>query len=129
MLLYNLCLVNCGGCGSKFLKASLTIEEDRAFISCVARSGMLAYNSFRWRAIRLFNLMPKLIRCTLSGSVYSFKHWLHTYLTNIIDHPCIPDSTIAWMVVNISNGGQLVMTRLHAAKPTCYMLKWVYSLL
>ena len=46
----------------------------------IGRSGTLAYNSFRWRAIRLFNSLPKFIRCTTSCSVYGFKHTLDSYL-------------------------------------------------
>ena len=56
----------------------------------IGRSGTLAYNSFRWRAIRLFNSLPKCIRCTTSCSVYGFKHTLDSYLMNIVDHPCVP---------------------------------------
>ena len=53
----------------------------------IGTSGTLAYNSFRWRTIRLFNSLPK---CTTSCSVYSFIHTLDSYLTNIVDHPCVP---------------------------------------
>ena len=45
----------------------------------IGRSGTLAYNSFRWRAIRLFNSLPTFIRCTTSCSVYGFKHTLGTW--------------------------------------------------
>ena len=40
----------------------------------IGRSGTLAYNSFRWRAIRLFNSLPKFMRCTTSCSVNGFQH-------------------------------------------------------
>ena len=40
----------------------------------IGRYGTLAYNSFRWSAIRLFNSLPKFIRGITSCSVYSFKH-------------------------------------------------------
>ena len=56
----------------------------------IGRSGTLAYNSFRWRAIRLFNSMLKFIRCITACSVYSFKHTLDSYLMNIVDNPCVP---------------------------------------
>ena len=56
----------------------------------IGRSGTLAFNRFRWRAIRLFNSLPKCIRCTTSCSVYGFKHTLNSYLMNIVDHPCVP---------------------------------------
>ena len=52
--------------------------------------GPLAYNSFRWRAIRLFNAIPKYIRCISSCSVVSFKSKLDCYLKNIIDLPGRP---------------------------------------
>ena len=58
----------------------------------IGRSGTLAYNSLRWHAIRLFNYLPTFIRCIPSCSVYSFKHTLDSddsYLTNIVDHPCV----------------------------------------
>ena len=56
----------------------------------IGRSGTLAYNSVRWRAIRLFNSLQKFIRCTTSCSVYDFKHILDSYLMNIVDYPCVP---------------------------------------
>ena len=52
--------------------------------------GSLAYNSFRWRAIRLFNAMPKYIRCISSCSVVSFKSKLDCYLKNIVALPGRP---------------------------------------
>ena len=55
----------------------------------IGRSGTLAYNIFRWRAIRLFNSLPKFIGCTTSCSVYSFKHTLDSCLMNIVDNPCV----------------------------------------
>ena len=54
------------------------------------RLGSLAYNSFRWRAIRLFNAMPKYIRCISSCSVVSFNSKLDCYLKNIVDLPGRP---------------------------------------
>ena len=79
-----------------FSKPLLCRYSERRGRSCTishvntGRSGTLAYNSFRGRAIRLFNSLPKLIRCTTSYSIYSFIHLLDTYLTNIVNHPCIP---------------------------------------
>ena len=77
-------------------KPKLCSYSERRGRSCIishvnaGRSGTLAYNSFRGCAIRLFNSLPKLISCITSCSIYSFKHLLDTYLTNIVDHPCIP---------------------------------------
>ena len=39
----------------------------------IDRLGLVVYNSFRWRAIRLLNTMTKYIRCIYSCSVVSFK--------------------------------------------------------
>ena len=39
----------------------------------VGRLGTLAYNSFIWRAIRMFNQLPLFLRNTTACSVYSFK--------------------------------------------------------
>ena len=49
--------------------------------------GSLAYNSFKWCAIRLFNAMPKYVRCISSCSVARFKKELDCYLRNIVDLP------------------------------------------
>ena len=70
--------------------------SDRRGRSCivshvhVGRLGTLAFNSFRWRAIRLFNAMPNHIRCISSCSVLSFKYKLDLYLRNIVDLPGRP---------------------------------------
>ena len=70
--------------------------SDRRGRSCVishvntGRQGTLAYNSFRWRAIRLFNSLPKSIRDTTNCSVCSFKQRLDCYLNSIPDLPCTP---------------------------------------
>lgn len=64
--------------------------------SCVSsnvqtgRLGTLAYNSFRWHSIRLFNGLPLHLRGMTSCSVSSFKSQLDCYLTSIIDDPCHP---------------------------------------
>ena len=65
-------------------------EEDHALFHNLGRLGSLAYNSFRWQAIRLFNAMPKYIRCISSCSVVSVKSKLDCYLKNIIDLPGRP---------------------------------------
>ena len=56
----------------------------------LGRLGSLANNIFRWRLIRLFNAMPKYIRCISSCSVVSFKSKLDCYLKNIVDLPGRP---------------------------------------
>ena len=54
----------------------------------IGHLGTLVYHSFRFRGIRLFNVMPKQIR-DLSCSVSSFKYQLDKYLSTIPDTPCI----------------------------------------
>ena len=56
----------------------------------VGRLGTLAYNSFRWRAIRIFNQLPLFLRNTTVCSVYSFKKKLDLYLSTVPDIPCTP---------------------------------------
>ena len=53
-------------------------------------SRTLAYNSFRWGAIRLFNSLPKTICDIKNCSVCSFKQRLDHYLSSIPDLPCSP---------------------------------------
>ena len=71
--------------------------SDRRGRSCAishvdpGRLGTLAYNSFRWRAIRLFNSLPKTIRDIKNCSVCSFKLRLDHYLSSIPDLPCSLD--------------------------------------
>ena len=59
----------------------------------------LAFNSFRWRAIRLFNAVPKYLMCTIACSVVCFKTPVDYYLKNIGDHPCIPEFKNSRMLV------------------------------
>ena len=56
----------------------------------VGRLGTLAYNSFRWRAIRIFNQLPLFLHNTTVCSVYSFKKKLDLYLSIVPDIPCTP---------------------------------------
>ena len=70
--------------------------SDRRGRSCVIshvntrRQGTLTYNSFRWRAIRLFNSLPKSLCDITDCSVCSFKQRLHCYLNSIPDLSCSP---------------------------------------
>ena len=52
------------------------------------KHGTLAYNSFRWRAIRLFNSLPKPICDIKNCFVCSFKQRLDRYFNSIPDLPC-----------------------------------------
>jgi len=54
------------------------------------RLGTLAYNSFRWRSVRMFNALPKAIKNLSSCTIGSFKSQLDHYLRNIEDTPCQP---------------------------------------
>ena len=56
----------------------------------IGRLGTLAFNSFRWWAIRLFNAMHNHIRCISSCSVLRFKCKLDLYFRNIVDLPGRP---------------------------------------
>ena len=63
------------------------------------RLGSFAYNSFRWRAICLFNVMPKYVRCISSCSV-RFKKELDCYLRNIVDLPSMSGFNNSWTTTN-----------------------------
>ena len=60
----------------------------------IGRLGSLASNSFRWRAIRLFNDMLKYIRCISSceqpqvSSSYNGCSYLNSFDGGIIDEIC-----------------------------------------
>ena len=78
--------------------------------SCTYSMGSLAYSSFRWRAIRLFNTMPEDIRCIYSCSVVSLKSKLDSYLKNIVDLPGRP--IFSNSLEKFHNGGHSVRTWL-----------------
>ena len=81
---------------SPHLVKHIVYYSERRGRSCIishvnlGRLWSLAYNSFRWRAIHLFNAMSKYIRCISSCSVVSFESKLDCYLKNIIDLPGRP---------------------------------------
>ena len=62
----------------------------------VGRLGTLAYNSFRWRTIRMFNQLPLFLRNTTVCPVYSFKKKLDLYLSTVPGIPCRPGLATAW---------------------------------
>ena len=70
--------------------------SDRRGRSCtisngnVGRKGTLAFNSFRWRSIRMFNGLPKYLRNITLCSVNSFKTQLDSHLIKIPDLPSLP---------------------------------------
>ena len=49
------------------------------------RQGTLAFNSFRWRSIRIFNRLPIHIRNISACSIDRFKSQLNRYLRTILD--------------------------------------------
>ena len=59
----------------------------------VGRLGTLCYNSFRWRAIRMFNKLPKHIRMISSCSVDKLKSQLDKHLRNILIFPASLETT------------------------------------
>ena len=65
----------------------------------VGRVGTLAYNSFRWRSIRLFNILPMHLRSNSSCSVLRFKTQLDIFLGSVDDLPYLPGFN------NILDGG------------------------
>ena len=56
----------------------------------VGRVGTLAYNSFRWRSIRLFNILPMHLRSISSCSVLRFKTQLYIFQWSVEALPCLP---------------------------------------
>ena len=56
----------------------------------VGRVGSLAYNSVRWRSIRLFNSLPMHLHSISSCSVLRFKTQLDIFLGSVDDLPCLP---------------------------------------
>ena len=92
-----------------------TKESDRIGRTCITshinivRLGSLEYNSFRWRAIRLFNQLPLLLRNVTICSVHSLKKKMHfTYLQCLIFHAS-QDSTTAWIMEIARDYGHPVM--------------------
>ena len=69
-----------------------TFSRRRCVISHVnvGRVGTLAYNSCRWRSIRLLNSLPMHLRSISSCSVIRFKTQLDIYLGSVEDLPCLP---------------------------------------
>ena len=82
-----------------------TEESDRRGRTCITSHinvgllGTLEYNSFRWRAIRLFKQLPLFYVMSLYVLfIVSRKNWIFTYLPCLIFHAS-RDSTTAWIMV------------------------------
>ena len=56
----------------------------------VGRIGTLAYNSCRWRSMRLFNSLPMHLRSISTCSVLRFKTQLDIFLGSVEGLPCLP---------------------------------------
>ena len=52
----------------------------------------LEYNSFRWRATRLFNQFPLFVRNANVCYIHSFEKQLDSYLSTVPDSPGQPGS-------------------------------------
>lgn len=84
------------GLAPNFTNPIIFKNSDRRGRSCIVshvssgRTGTIAYNSFRWRAIRLFNCLPKHIRNLTCCTILSFKTQLDAYLKHVPDLPCTP---------------------------------------
>ena len=75
------------------ITTSISEHRRRSCISShvnLGRQGTIAYNSFRWCSIRLFNKLLRIIRNISICSVGSFKSQLDSYLSNIADRPGQP---------------------------------------
>ena len=64
----------------------------------VGRLETLEYNSFRWRAICLFNQLPLFLRNVTVCSVHSFKKKNGFYLSTVPIFHASQDSTTAWIM-------------------------------
>ena len=60
----------------------LIVEKGMSHVS-VRRLGILAYNRFRWHAIRLINQLPLLLSNTTVCYIYSFKKKFDLYLSTV----------------------------------------------
>ena len=56
----------------------------------LGHTGTLAYSSFRWKGIRLFNSLPMHIR-NITANPPFFKKQLALHLSPILDCPCTPN--------------------------------------
>ena len=57
----------------------------------LGHTGTLAYSSFRWKGIRLFNSLPMHLRNITGCPPLVFKKQLDLHLSPILDCPCTPN--------------------------------------
>ena len=55
------------------------------------KAGSQLYNSFKWKAVRLFNCIPRDVRNVSQCSVNIFKSNLDTFVNNLEDIPGRPE--------------------------------------
>ena len=79
----------------------------------VGRLGTLEYNSFRWRAICLYNQLHLFLRNSTVCSIHSFKKKQDFYISTVSDFfSTSQDSTTAWIMEIALDGGHPVMAKL-----------------
>ena len=57
----------------------------------LGHTGTLAYSSFRWKGIRMFNSLPMHIRNITACPPSVFKKHLDLHLSPMLDCPCTPN--------------------------------------
>ena len=57
----------------------------------IGHIGTICFNSFRWKASRLFNSLPANIRNTTNCETSVFRKKVDSYLQTILDNPCVPN--------------------------------------
>ena len=76
--------------------ANIYVSDRRGRLCSVSHvrlghTGTLAYSSFRWKGIRLFNSLPMHIRNITACPPLVFKKQLDLHLSPILDCPCTPN--------------------------------------
>ena len=56
----------------------------------LGRLGRISYNSFLWKAVRLFNCLPQHVRNVSCCSTIIFRKKLDQFLCYLDDKPCTP---------------------------------------
>ena len=95
----------------------------------MGRLGMVSYNSFIWRSIRMLNKLPKYVCMVSSCYADKFKSQLDKHLRNIVDLPCQSGwwRLFKWRSPRGQPGCQLDATEqpqhlnaINSDKKTCY---------
>ena len=67
---------------------------------CAGRLGTLSYNSFRWKAVRLFNCLPQHVRNVSSCSTIIFK--INSYVIWMTNHVHLILIIVWYMLLNVT---------------------------